>query len=268
MLKLSVSTMVYLRLAPSRAVERLFSRGYRAVELSFDNFLLSGVDELSELEKVADIVSGYDTETFSVHLPYDRLEPSERGLARAVSRFAKWMRILDRLKVDYYVTHLPNLPPHGSSIGLATRYLKSLVELPIGGSRVLVENASSRALLGALPEDIAEIVRRVGSPAVGACVDVGHALITRVPLRAFGDILGSLVVSVHVHDNDGFSDRHMLPGTGVLRIEELAEFVARLGAPRMVAEVACGGSVECDSLLNAIRLFERDLKSLSLSRTY
>ncbi len=268
MFRLGVSTMLYLRLTPSRAAERLLSRGLRAVELSYDNFLLSRTDELSELERVADVVSAYSIEAFSVHLPYDRPGPGEPGLTRSVERFARWMRILDRLRVDFYVAHLPSLPRSKSSVSLAARYLKSLAELTTGGARVLVENPSSRALLGAVPEDIADVVRAVESSTVGVCVDVGHALLTGVPLRTFGDVLGNLVKAVHVHDNDGFSDSHMLPGTGVLNIEELAELVAGVGFPRMVAEVACSGLVECDSLLNAIRLFERDLRSLLPSRAY
>lgn len=262
--KFGVSTMVYLALTPSKAVERILLKGFKSVELSYDSFLSSKVGELSELGKVVDEASKYTLESFSVHLPYDSLELGEPGISKAIARFSKWIKALDRLGVTFYVTHLPRLPPSKSSVDLAVRYLKNLVDLLGSGSQVLVENIANTAQLGATPEDLLEVMRRVDTPKLGVCVDVGHATIARIPLREYSSLLGSSVRSVHVHDNDGFSDKHMLPGTGVLGVSELAGFLSDVKPFLVVAEVACAGLRECDNVLNSIRDFESVLRNLAL----
>ncbi|MEM2007386.1 MAG: sugar phosphate isomerase/epimerase family protein [Sulfolobales archaeon] len=244
--------MVYLSLPPSEAVERVLLRGFKSVELSYDNFLSSRVRELAELSKVADTVSRYNLESFSVHLPYDSLELGVFRLTSFISRLSKWVKVLDRVSVDFYVTHLPHLPPSRDSIDAAVRYLRKLADIVSGSSQILVENIASTGRLGASPEELLAVVRNADIPRLGVCVDVGHAMIARTSLPSFSSILRELIKSVHLHDNDGFSDKHLLPGVGVLDVDKLMEFLAVTKPILVVAEVACRGLSECDSVLNSI----------------
>ncbi|MCX8185182.1 MAG: TIM barrel protein [Sulfolobales archaeon] len=257
MYKLSISTMVYLSLPPSKAIERLTSRGFRAIEVSYTNFLVNSVREFAELNRVAEVVSRHSLEVFSIHLPYDRIGVDELSLASTLSRFFKWIRILDRLGVNFYVTHLPELPASEKSIYTAARFIKNIAESVGGNSLILVENTTSSVHIGSSPRWLAEILRSVDTANVGVCVDVGHALVARVPIEEFRKQLGALVRAVHLHDNDGLSDKHFLPGRGILRVSELAEFIAAVKPLYVVAEVACRGLAECDALLSKVR----DLKS-------
>lgn len=266
--RFGVSTMVYLTLPPSKAMERILLNGFRVVELSYDNFLSSGVRELVELGRVVDAASKYSLESISVHLPYDSAELTGSGLSSAIDRLSKWVRALDALRAHSYVVHLPSLPPSGESVGSAVAYLKSLADLAGGDSWVLVENAASAARLGARPGELLEVLKEVGTAKVGVCVDVGHAMIAKVPLRAFSSLLGGSIRSVHVHDNDGSSDKHLLPGYGVLSLDELAEFLAAARPHLVVAEVACRGLTECDGVLRSIRGFELTLRSMVQVRAY
>ncbi|MEM1707174.1 MAG: sugar phosphate isomerase/epimerase [Sulfolobales archaeon] len=244
--------MVYLTLSPSRAIERVLQRGFKSVELSYDNFIASRVGEIAELSEVVDSVSRYRLDSFSVHLPYDNLELSTSRLASSISRFSRWIKLLDRVNVDFYVTHLPNLPPSRGSIDVAVKYLRNLADLVSGSSQVLVENTASTGRLGATPEDLLAVVRYADAPNLGVCVDVGHAIITRTPLTSFSSTLRELIKSIHLHDNDGFSDKHLLPGSGVLDLRELVEFLAVARPTLVIAEVACKGLSECDNVLNSI----------------
>ncbi|MCS7098965.1 MAG: sugar phosphate isomerase/epimerase [Sulfolobales archaeon] len=251
--KLSVSTMIYLGLPPSKAIERIASRGFRALELSYSNFLASGTREFSELGRVADTASSYSLEAFSVHLPYDRYGTDELSLASTTSRFYRWVRALDKLSVNFYVVHLPSFPPTEKFIQVAAKFVDSIASSVSGGSWVLVENTTDVPHVGSSVSGIASVLERANSLSVGVCVDVGHALITRTPLEDFRARLGGLVKAVHIHDNDGFSDTHLLPGRGILRLSDLVEFVASAKPPYAVAEVACGRLSECDFLLNGVR---------------
>jgi sugar phosphate isomerase/epimerase len=95
--------------------------------------------------------------------------------------------------------------------------LRSLEELaPLasdGGVRLAVEvipnNLSAASALVALIEDELEL------PALGICVDVGHA-------RLMGDVVDAIetcsghIVTTHLHDNRGKTDDHLVPGQGVI----------------------------------------------------
>ncbi|MEM1622809.1 MAG: sugar phosphate isomerase/epimerase [Sulfolobales archaeon] len=244
--------MVYLTLPPSRAVEKVLQHGFKSVELSYDNFLTNRVGEMAELNEVVDKVSRYTLDSFSVHLPYDNLELSTFRPASSISRFSRWIKLLDRVNVDFYVTHLPNLPPSRESIDVAVKYLRNIADLVSSSSLVLVENTASAGRLGATPEDLLAVVRYADAPNLGVCVDVGHAIIARVSLTSFSSTLRELVKSVHLHDNDGFSDKHLFPGSGVLDLGRLVEFLAVARPNLVVAEVACKGLSECDNVLNSI----------------
>jgi sugar phosphate isomerase/epimerase len=237
--------MVYLELSPARAVERLAGLGVRVVELSYDNFLRGGVRELQELEAVAEVVSTSSLASFSVHLPYDSLDPSPSGVRSAIRRFSRWARVLDSVEVSHYVVHLPNLPPSPRSAEVAAAYLVGVAEA-VGPTPVAVENPSSPTSFGARAAELAEALSRVGLGGVYACLDVGHANIVREPLRRFSEVLGSRVRVVHVHDNDGLRDLHLPPGAGTVDLGELAVVVEAVRPEKLIAEVACSGLERCD----------------------
>ena len=86
-----------------------------------------------------------------------------------------------------------------------------------------------------------------GSPAIGCCFDVGHAhfmdsaierpsarvaqewgninmwggKICRTPFKEAIGRLAQYIVTCHVHDNDGWSDQHLLPGLGNCDFDEV-----------------------------------------------
>jgi len=239
------STMAYLELSPARAIERLTELGVRVVELSYDNFLQSRVRELQELEVVAEVVSTSDLANFSVHLPYDNLDPSPPGVRSAIRRFSRWARVLGSVEVSHYVVHLPNLPPSPRSVDVAAAYLVGVAEA-VEPTPVAVENSSSSTSFGAKAVELAEVLSKVGLGRVYACLDVGHASIVREPLRRYSEILGSRVRVLHIHDNDGLRDLHLPPGAGTLDLGELAEVVERTRPEKLIAEVACRGLERCD----------------------
>lgn len=263
-MKFGISTMIYLGLTPSRALERILLKGIKVLELSYDNFLYSGIDELVELNNVVDVVSMYPMDSFSVHLPYDRLEISGSDVSKITSRFSKWIRILSAVNVDYYVVHLPRLSSSKSSVQLASAYLRTLAELLSGIQYILVENIADVAFLGSRPEDLSEIVYLAGSPRVGICLDVGHANIAKVSLRKFSDQLAPLIRSTHLHDNDGRVDQHLVPGSGTVDRAELIEVLMKSKPRLVISEVSCRGTTRCDSVLTQTRRFEDELRKVLL----
>ena len=83
-------------------------------------------------------------------------------------------------------------------------------------------------------EDVLQVIDRIGSPLVGACVDTGHANIngTDVPemIRLYGDKLKAL----HIQDNFGkigpiYEDLHMLPTCGRIPWQDVFAALREVG---------------------------------------
>ena len=62
------------------------------------------------------------------------------------------------------------------------------------------------------PEVILEIIRRVDSPLVGACIDTGHANICGYRMEEMAKVYGSHLIALHVNGNAG-KDEHVIPYT-------------------------------------------------------
>ncbi len=107
----------------------------------------------------------------------------------------------------------------------------SLVQLAQMGRQLgvvyLIENLPPDYLIGRDPIQLAQMIRDLNDPYVRMCFDVGHAHMT-------GQVAGALeacldVISyVHVHDNDGMLDSHLIPGKGCLPWQSLAPTMACL----------------------------------------
>ena len=64
-------------------------------------------------------------------------------------------------------------------------------------------------------EPLAGFVGRIGHPRLRVCIDTGHALITEGQnTRSAIERLAPFCVATHLHDNDGQSDAHLIPGEG------------------------------------------------------
>jgi sugar phosphate isomerase/epimerase len=108
--------------------------------------------------------------------------------------------------------------------------------------------------VSANPLAIRSLVRRISSPAVGICLDVGHANVIaglrRTSLTRLVEPVLDLVVLFHLHDNLGARwqpdsrpeleplrlDLHLAPGRGTLAWEEVAPSLRAHDAP-MILEV-------------------------------
>ena len=75
---------------------------------------------------------------------------------------------------------------------------------------ICLENLGGGAPVGIDP--ILELIKRVGSPKFAICLDTGH--LNRTKTSSQKEFLvkgGSLIKALHVHDNDGGEDQHILP---------------------------------------------------------
>ena len=107
----------------------------------------------------------------------------------------------------------------------------------------------------------------VGFPAIGVCLDVGHAHVMNadiartdkeladnwinehawggrirenfIPIREAIRMLAPHIVTCHVHDNNGLSDQHLCPGLGTCDFDAVFEELARCPRLQSVQNETC-----------------------------
>jgi len=173
----------------------------------------------------------------SMHGPMMLLPPSRRspfgragleGLLEAERAACDTVMAMGgRFVVTQDVAELdPEDAPHLASRGALTELADYAAER---GCVFCVENGAED--IGAF-ERLVDLVRGLGHPGLGICLDTGHAQIWNyldVPraIRACGTALRSC----HLHDNTGSSDGHLVPGEGIVPwcavLDALAEVAYR-----------------------------------------
>lgn len=83
------------------------------------------------------------------------------------------------------------------------------------GLLLALENGFTPGYLGRSAQELLDFVTDYADPAVGICYDSGHAHLMEGAVPALAT-LAPEVVTVHLHDNAGTSDDHLLPGQGTL----------------------------------------------------
>jgi sugar phosphate isomerase/epimerase len=120
------------------------------------------------------------------------------------------------------------------------------------GVRIAVENAWERT-----PETLAYLLDVLPGDAASVCIDTGHlSAFSRLSVRRWWDVLGDRVIALHLHDNDGLSDDHLPPGSGIFDFAALAAILReRERLPLMTLEVehaaAAAGRCYFEELLTA-----------------
>jgi sugar phosphate isomerase/epimerase len=157
--------------------------------------------------------------------------------------------------VVYHGAAHPDVPFSEDALLAETRSLARLAERAERlGVAIAIENLApvfpGPELLSAHPQLLRTMVRRIGSPAVGLCIDVGHANVIAAlrhtdPLELIEPALDAAIL-FHLHDNLGSRrqagpvpagidplrlDLHLSPGRGTVPWLSLAPHLTRGDAP-------------------------------------
>ena len=113
---------------------------------------------------------------------------------------------------------------------------------------ICFENMPMLALSLSTPEQILRFVKEINSPHMRVCLDTGHCAVFGLsPADAVRLIGQEYLRALHVHDNDGKADRHMLPGEGVIDWEAFAKALAEIDCKCPVSiETAVSGKIPQD----------------------
>ena len=199
-----------------KAIDRLARLGYEGIDMGFDYWVFDGSPFLAD--DYLDWVRGLRKHADEVGIPYTHAHAPgeadddqwvERSIEAAAVLGAKYLVIHPIFKSADEV-----IEDESEFIAINAKAIKKW--LPLAKKRGVVL-LSENILWGASsdPRIIASLVKEVDSPYFGWCFDVGHAW-------CFGyspDIVkecGVVPLSIHIQDNHGNGDEHLIPGDGTI----------------------------------------------------
>ena len=181
---------------------------------------------LTETKKRADAAG---VTIWQVHGPW-RFPPRDRTLRDRAERLESMKRSIKAaaiLGAKYWVVH-PIMPfglkdtVYGNAERTRELNLEFMNKLAVTagdeGVTVCLENMPFVKFSLSSPTAIAEVVHEINSPNFAMCLDSGHANVCRnwltpaESIRKHGDVIKAL----HVHDNYGKDDLHLLPLHGTI----------------------------------------------------
>lgn len=210
----------------SHVLDRILASGFHQVEV-FASRQHFDYRDPNQVRDVAQWFSDHGLALHAVHAPlYSGFDwRLTGGLAISVAHLERRLRIdsmdeikrvldvAERLPFRYLVLHL-GLEEEEYSLEKFDAAFTSIEHLWIfakeRGAKLLLENTPSQ--LGT-PERLQQFLEYTRLDQVGICFDTGHAHLTGDVHQGF-QALGDLIASVHLHDNHGEKDEHLLPLEG------------------------------------------------------
>ncbi len=221
-------------LLPYEMVKVFASRGWRFLELSEEHGhdLLKEGDPLKTGEAFRHYArdegitfpqghfcmlnKGYRPEDMEGRKGIDIAPEGDKSFAETLDYVKKWIDLFNDLGIEAGVIH-----PGGNLLASAgwpaerilirrAEALRKITEFARGGSTVIcLENCSSPGTRTA--EELLQIIKASGSENAGICLDTGHANINNVDSADFIMQAGNSLKALHIADNMGKTDDHILP---------------------------------------------------------
>lgn len=232
--KLSIWSFYYYELSPEEAVEEFIKNGINCSELSGEHgleLLNRDVDVVSTGKKFAQFINERNFEISQGHLWLKVKLCSDDD---AIDKLYRWIDMYEAIGIKNMVLHYDRLS--GTGLSRRERADKNIEKLKILAEyiknkniTICLENLSPnipdvKELIGHNADDLLYIIERVGSEKFGICLDTGHLNLTENSQREFILKAGKKLKALHIADNQGRSNQHMMPYTrGTVDFKEVVE---------------------------------------------
>lgn len=241
MLKVGVqSAGWYDKNEPMKSFEYIKSCGFEATDFNIDHYLNTG-----KLDKEGLMPTFFDKSTEEILEFFTPLKEASEATGVAIAQmhapFPVWFK--EKEEVNDYIRmaldkcfavceyiHCPAVVVHPVSRSTKEKEWDTNMELyrsliPLikkySSVKICLENIFSRRpnriIEGRLSNAadacrmIDELNAEAGGDYFGFCLDVGHANLTNRNIKEYVKELGSRLTILHIHDNNGLEDLHMIP---------------------------------------------------------
>ena len=228
-MKLSIWTAYYVEKSPEDAIREIAKCGYRYAELSDEHgaMLLERGDPTEVGRAFGEFAREMGVDIAQGHL-FLRVALTE---ADAVPVLCRWLDLFSAIGIKSAVLHCdtchPEEMPEEEIYEKNAAALRALVAHIQGREiRICLENLCKRWKSA---EELLRLIFMVGEENLGICLDTGHLNLTRASSQ--GDFIrkaGHFLHALHLADNMGERDDHLIPFTAVGQID-IYEILAALG---------------------------------------
>ncbi len=252
---LSTNTAIFDKnVGAKRGIELAAKAGFDAVDISLhrlmdkDGQAFNSGRYRDEAEEYKKLVSGCGLVVNQTHTVYPTSYNDDEKTAAAVMRVKRGIEISSILGAKTVVVHpmqhLPYIKGNNSEIlrEINKKFFADLASLAEQYDVTLcIENMWQRNKISgsivhstcADPRELAAYVDMANSKNFAACLDVGHCCLVGVdPADAVHTLGHGRLKALHLHDNDGREDMHVLPlteGTGKVDWDALLKALADIG---------------------------------------
>jgi len=250
------------------------SRGLQYVEIRSERpYALPQDMERGELESIQEKLVSLALRPIIHSAVYDINVASLNPLIRKASirQTLESIRFAAKIGAKIVIIHPGRLPKDYPPVYLKNSRINLLTSLNVMarmagrmGVMLAIENSPrGRAhRLVTSPQEHLHILRRVGSPHLGALLDIGHAHTWGVDLREYIKSLADYILLFHLHDNRGQADDHLPLGRGTIDLRGIGEEIQRMKKRHPVIL----SMRRREDIAESIRFLEGMRKSKGLSR--
>lgn len=94
---------------------------------------------------------------------------------------------------------------------------------------ICAENQPFTAIAMSTVKEVKKLIREINHPKFKACLDTGHANVFHDNIAEDVRLLGDDLATLHVHDNKGNWDQHLIPYMGNIKWEEFLAALKEIG---------------------------------------
>ena len=220
-MKLSIWSSYYMELKIEDAIKRFVDNGIYCTELSDEHGfeLLSRNDDVLETAKnFANFLKEYNFEISQGHL---WLKIKICADDTALEKLFRWIDMYEEIGIKNMVLHCDNLSETNLSreekiekniekLQILAEYIKNK-EITVCLENLRPHSPEETELVDRSADDLLYIIERIGSSKFGICLDTGHLNLTDKNQREFILKAGDKLKALHITDNDGNTDQHLMP---------------------------------------------------------
>lgn len=216
-----------------QSLEHLHKAGFRYIDYSFtsDYEKRTGIyaeDRFAHYDRVAEKAAQLGLRLIQGHSPLGKPLNDPDGSFLADTLLC--VEACGRWGIPDLVVHsgyLPNLSKEDTFLRNREFFLPILEEAEKYGVNILVENFNRMYKPDVYwidnATDLLTMIEMVDHPLFHAVWDVGHANLQPMPQDEEMRLLGSHIRALHIHDNLGDSDTHLLPFQGTMDMDSVIQ---------------------------------------------
>jgi sugar phosphate isomerase/epimerase len=236
-MKLGLSTWSLLSLDVNSAVRAIGDSGLEYVELwgEVPHAYPGWVDK----KRLRDTLSTYDM-LLTVHAPFTDLnpaspfEPVKAAVERTLMEFVEFSIYLGAKMVTVHPGSVHNELLIPQSAGSAVGALRKMIRAAGGRLSINIENQAKSASKYHFPlastEESLELI--LADTEGSLCtLDTGHAHVNGQDPTHMAERVGEKLAEVHLCDNSGEADEHLIPGRGTAKLTSLLRRVSETEVP-------------------------------------